>query len=171
MADLLKLTIPPDQSSYTAEKSIAEILRVQLQGGKGRYRRDILGATFIVKCQWKVSGDIFDYLNAHSRVFTSQVNPFLIDLFIEEQVLRNVKAWFVPKSFKLSNYDSYNTYTVSAQLEVIPPDYAIEDDLDLIEIVNEFGPYYREWLERLERLWKIVNIDYPVAMPVPPLYP
>jgi len=163
----LLLNLCPTESTYTAKHNTSGYLRVELEGGKGRYRKDILNPAMTVNCRWVVRKEYFDYLWAFYRVYLRNMAPFYVDLVLEEWGKVRVLADIIPDSFQFDAKQG-PTYTVTAQLEVQPPQYDAQADEDYITIINEFGPDYEKWLERL---WQIVNIKYPVAMPVPPLYP
>ena len=92
--------------------------------------------------------------------------PFHVDLILEEWGKVRVLANIIPDTFQLESKQG-PVYTVTAQLEVQAPEYDAQTDEDYIFIINEFGTDYQKWIDHL---WKIINIDYPLAMRVPPLY-
>jgi hypothetical protein len=162
----VRLILCPTESAYSTERSADGYLRTSLDGGMGRYRKDILGSSTLVNCRWVVTGIMFDYLWAFYRDYLRKIEPFHIELVLEEGARVRVLANVVPNSFKFGEKKG-GTHTVTAQLEVLAPEYDAQADEDMIWLIGEFGEDYELWVERL---WKIVNIDYPVAMPIPPLY-
>lgn len=157
------LALCPTESSYAARHTSSGYLRVGLEGGMGRYRKDILNSSTTVSCRWVVGQAYFDYLWAFYRTYLRTLEPFYIDLMLEEWGAVRVLAHIFPDSFNFESKQG-GTYTVTAQLEVQAPQYNPQDDEDYIYLISEFG-------EDFDWLWKIVNLQYPVAMPVPPLYP
>jgi len=114
----MKFLLTPENSSYSVEKSIEETMRAQLEGGAGRYRADILGASNLVNCSWILDGTQFTYFEAFYRsVAGNGALPFTIDLIINDAELREYTARFVPKTKKLTAQKGL-AYYVSAQLEV-----------------------------------------------------
>lgn len=161
------LNLCPTESRYSATRNTSGYLRVELDGGMGRYRKDILDPGTTVTCRWIVGQEHYNYLWAFYRVYCHKMIPFHIDLILEEWGKVRVLANIIPDSFRLDGKQG-QTYTVTAQLEVQAQQYNVQDDEDYIFILNELGLDFRKWLERL---WHTVNIDYPAALPVPPLYP
>ncbi|MDL2286223.1 hypothetical protein LJC24_02125 [Desulfococcaceae bacterium OttesenSCG-928-F15] len=163
----LLLDLCPTESTYATKHNTSGYLRVELEGGMGRYRKGIQNPATIVSCRWVLGENDFNRLWAFYRTWLRKVEPFEIDLILEEYGLVRVLANILPDTFQLEAKQG-PAHTITAQLEVQAPQYDAQDDEDYIYIINEFGPDYEEWTERL---WFIVNVDYPVAMPVPPLYP
>ena len=161
------LSVCPTESTYAAKHNTSGYLRVELEGGMGRYRKDILNPGTTVNCRWVVGRAYYDYLWAFYRTYLRKMEPFYIELVLEEWGNVRVLANIIPDSFQLESKQG-SAYTVTAQLEVQAPQYDAQTDEEYIWIINEFGPEYEKIIDRL---WRIVNIDYPVAMPVPPLYP
>lgn len=157
------LSVCPTESTYATKHNTSGYLRVELEGGMGRYRKDILNPGTTVNCRWVVRHAYFDYLWAFYRTYLRTMAPFYIDLVLEEWGNVRVLANIIPDSFQVEAKQG-STYTVTAQLEVQAPQYDPQDDEDYIYLINEFG-------EDLDWLWRIINIHYPIAMPVPPLYP
>lgn len=157
MAELMKMALCPAQASYAVEDNTAQTIRTQLDGGRGRYRRDILNSSALVDVRWVVTASGYDYLCAFKRVFEGEVEPFLIDLIIGEARLTECQAMIIPQSFRLEQV-SGPAYTVSAQLEVTPPEYSIDMDKAIIWLVSVFGP---EWLNWFNRLHYILHVRAP----------
>lgn len=161
MAQLRKLKYRPTQSTYSKEASASETVRVQLDGGQGRHRRDITRVSRFVQCRWIVNKSGYDYLSAFERVFSKNAEPFLINLIVEESALVECKAWFMPGTFKLSEQRG-NGYYCTAQLEVVTPLYDPQLDEDLLDLNDAFGEDWPYWCDRLDI---IVNVKLPEAMP------
>lgn len=160
-----KLTISPDQASYAVSDSSNEVVRVQLQGGAGRYRRDILNGSKIVNAVWTVGRDEYDYLQMFYRVMTYRAGePFSANLIIGENDLTKHECRFIPGSWQLQSQKGL-TYVVAAQLEVtaLPYDYIYEDSL--IAILSNYGSY-EEGLAIFAQLEQLTNVDLPNAFVV-----
>ena len=155
------LNLCPTESSYAAKHNASGYLRVELDGGMGRCRKDILNPGTTVDCRWVIRRGHFDYLWAFYRTYVRAMEPFYIDLVLEEYGMVRVLANIIPDTFHLAEKHG-TTYTVTAQLEVQAPQYDAQLDIDILDIVDELGAEYQEWVERL---WKIINIDYPVTLP------
>lgn len=152
----------PTQASYLVEDSASEVLRVQLDGGAARFRRDIIGVTKMVNCRWILGRGGYDYIRAFYRVFNDGARPFLIDLIVEESALIGCKTWFVPQSFRLAEQRG-NAYICTAQLEIEPPLYDPKVDGDILDLTDALGENWREWTDRLDA---IVNIRWPEVLAV-----
>lgn len=159
---MTKIMLAPNQASYAVQPSTDEYLRTQLDGGAGRYRRDILNATILVNVSWTVPSIGFDYLHAVHNVWVNRIEPFTIDLFINEEGFSNVLAWFVPGTFKYIESVRGQTYTVTAQLEIQPIERDLELDEDLLALWEEFE---EDWPYYLDQLQIIVNDMWPEGMP------
>lgn len=160
-----KLTIPPDQASYAVSDSSQEVIRVQLQGGAARYRRDILNSSKIVNVTWTADREEYDYLQMFYRVMTYRAGePFKIDLIIGESGLTEHDARFVPGSWQLQNQKGHS-YTVAAQLEVtaLQYDYLYEDAI--ITFLSAYGSY-SEGVDVINQFNQLVNIDLPSSIGV-----
>lgn len=155
----------PAQASYSASDSAASYKRVQLDGGAGRYRRDIIGVSRLVDVQWAVEAPAYYYIEAFYRSFCARPQPFMIMLAIDGLPLADCEAWFMPGSYSLSAKQG-GIYTISAQLEVIPPPRNAALDDWLISLASYFGP---GWEEYASRLHQIVNYSLPGVMPYPPV--
>ena len=157
-----KLIYLPSRASYAVEDSAAEVERTQLGGGAGRYRRDIIGVSKLVNCQWIVDRDGYDYLCRFHRAFNAQPGPFLADLVVAESLLIGCRAWFMPKSFRLSEIRG-QSYFCTAQLEVEPPAYDPQADADFLDVVELLGVQWAVWADRLNI---VVNHHLPGVFPL-----
>lgn len=153
---LIKLMLPPDQTSYTVTDG-AEVVSVDLDGGAARYRRDILGATSRVAVQWTAGVDEYKYLRGFYRGITiSGSLPFEIDLIVDANELTTHKAYFIPKSFALRQQQGL-TYIVGAELEIYPAD--ITDSLSaFVLLYNEFG---KTWAQYENIINEMMNVTIP----------
>lgn len=125
----MRFLITPESSSYAVERG-NEVVRVELDGGAGRYRADVLHSSFKVDCQWIFTRSQYDYAMAFFRTQTQRGSlPFEIELIIEDFDLGERTAYFIPGSFKLTGQRGL-AYFVSGTLEVLPeinPDETTED--------------------------------------------
>jgi hypothetical protein len=114
---MAKFRIPPDNASYSAERT-GEVLQVKLAGGASRFRKDIIDAAANVNCSWQFDVSQFNYFVAFYRTATLRGTvPFTIDLIIDSAAMVTRTARFVADSYKLTGQKGL-TYYVSAVLEV-----------------------------------------------------
>ena len=152
-----KLILLPDQISYSVN-SANEVLRIQLDGGRGRYRRNILNGSRIVNCQWTVSPENFQYLNVFYRYFVENSSEqFLVDLYLDDPILTEHKANFIPGSFSLSSQTGL-TFVVNTQIEVIPKPYDSDYTNTYFMMIDEYDSPEKA-IEILNLLERLVNID------------
>jgi len=153
-----KLIVSPDRASYSVTDG-TEVLRVELDGGAGRYRRDILGASYTVDVSWILRTTQYKYLRSFfTGILGRGSSPFLIDLIIDSSDLREYTAHFVPDSMKLTAQEG-EAYFVSAKLEVDqPPDY---DKGNFAIMCNGFG---FDWINVEDKLDHIVNDLWPEVL-------
>lgn len=135
---LTKFSLPPDSSAYSVTDG-KEVVATQLDGGAARYRRDILGATSTINCTWILGPQAYKYFRSFYKAITaSGSKPFLIDLILDEFVLTEHKAYFIPGSIQLTAQKGL-TYWVSAQLEAYPIQTDLQSEADFAGIYGEFG--------------------------------
>ena len=151
MAEAQKLILTPTQASYSVEDGLPGIIRTDLKGGPPRYRKDFEGTAPIVNVQWVVTKGGYDYLCAFKRVFEANVDPFLIDLIIGEAELRECSAKLIPQSFRLQTVTG-TAYTVTAQLDVTPPEYSLDDDMAYLWLFAIFNSGWEAWINRLHHI-------------------
>lgn len=154
--DKLKL-YPTD--AYSVASPQGEILRTDLDGGAGRYRADVIGATSMANVTFQLLADGFQYLWAFYRAKTGHgAEPFLIDLILDGQERQERTVRFMPGSLTLSGKTRDKFYTVTAQLEVeaLPAD----DDMDdsIVAVVDAAGG---DTLGYLNLFNIIVNLNWP----------
>jgi hypothetical protein len=133
------LNLPPDQASYVVTDG-KEVVYNQLEGGFGRYRRDILNSNSLVDLQWTVNRGGLDYLTDFFENITNSGSlPFTIFLYIDSGIaLTEQTAYFVPETFKISEGNGFS-FIVSAQLEIKPLEINEDEAFDYITVCNEFG--------------------------------
>lgn len=135
---LTKLTLAPDSSSYSVTDG-KEVVSVALDGGAGRYRRDILDASSSVSVVWICDREEYHYLRAFYRALLGKGSkPFLIDLILDDPLPAEHKAYFVPGSMVLTGQKGLSYY-VSAQLEVEPAEIDTEAETMFAALFSEFG--------------------------------
>lgn len=162
MTTLRELIIPPDQDGYSVEKSAESVIRIQLDGGAGRYRQDLFGVSDLVSCQWILDSSQYDYLQSFYRLHSSGSMPFMVNLIVDHAELKPYECRFVPNSFKLTGVKGL-AYFCAATLECTP----IEDtdtglDIDIVYLATMLGPDYAAHFTQAEAtLHKIVNIIMP----------
>lgn len=154
--DKLKL-YPTD--AYSVASPQGEILRTDLDGGAGRYRADVIGATSMANVTFQLLADGFQYLWAFYRAKTGHgAEPFLIDLILDGQERQERTVRFMPGSLTLSSKMRDKFYTVTAQLEIeaLPAD----DDMDdsIVAVVDAAGG---DTLGYLNLFNIIVNLNWP----------
>ena len=156
---LSKFIIPPDQASYAVTDG-KEVVYTQLDGGAGRFRRDILGATSRVVVQWTCNREKYKYVRSFYRgVTVSGSLPFEIDLYLDDPFeLTTHKAYFVPETMKLASQQGLQ-FVVTAELEV----YSAEDEDGgyYALFYNEFGEDNSKW-QLIVDFDTLINVDIPL---------
>lgn len=155
---MYKLALAPDQQQYATAEGTRQVYS-KLDGGLGRYRRDLLNGTYKVDVQWTVGDADFVYLNTFYRVVEG-VNPFLMDLILDAAVLTEHECRFIPGTFRLTSIKG-EQYTVRAQLEVRPAIADDEFDAGLVTTYESFGP---EGPQAYASLAYLVNVSMPANM-------
>lgn len=159
---LFKLDLTPDQDSYTLQRNRSEYTRVDLDGGVGRYRRDIVGASAKIAVKWSyLDSDDYTYICSFYRTFINTMQPFKMDLIIEDEGLVECICRIFPDTFRLPKVKAV-TYTVQATLEVEIPEYDPEIDYSYIFFRDALGKNWKKWLDKLQ---VITNDDLPKALP------
>lgn len=119
-----KLKIQPNQAGYSIERGNT-VLFQELEGGAGRYDRDIQRKSHTVNVSWTVNSAKYEYLQAFYMVWVQNPSEaFLADLIIDSSELAEYQCYF-RSPINLNNKVG-GTYTVGAVLEVlaIAPDVA-----------------------------------------------
>lgn len=159
-----KFIYPPQQANYAVQDG-QETISVQLEGGAGRYRKDILNSTSRVNVSWLFTAVGYEYFRAFYREQTAAntgAQPFLIDLLLDEALaLTEHTAYLIPGSVTLAGTKGLS-YVVQAQLEVIPKTYADGYFEAIIFLVEEFGDQAVEESDALfDALTKLITVDMP----------
>lgn len=137
---LKKLLLTPAESGYTVDDG-DETLSIKLDGGKARYRKDMLNATATVRVRWQCDRYEYEYLKAFYKGSASDTGatPFLLDLIIDEAFqLTEHTCYFIPGKFKLNRIRGH-LHEVQADLEVIPKTY-FDGYYDIIVLLYELFP-------------------------------
>lgn len=111
--------LPPSQSGYSVKKP-NEFIQVELDGGEARTRRDKIGATYTLRCQWECTPKQYTTLSGFFRDrLQSGVRIFRIPLLIDVPALVPYRARFLGEPEELAQNEGL-LHTVRATLEVIP---------------------------------------------------
>lgn len=159
---MIKLALKPQQGTYK-ERPGTETWRIDLDGGRGRYRRDIIGASSRVTVSFPLDQFEFEYFNRfYNSVAKNCSLPFLIDLVLDDVVPSEYVAYFIPGTLEKSIAGGPNHVAV-VDLEVIPNANDEIFDTTFVLLYNEFGA--EGIVPALDLLAEIVNVDLPEAMP------
>lgn len=154
-----KMSIPPDQSGYAVTPG-SGTKRTELDGGLGRYRRDILNQSSLVNCSWTVNREEYNYLMAFFRINEKNGGDgFYVDLILDTQEPTEYIAHIVPGSWSLTQQRGTG-YTVAAQLEVEAIEHDYEYDQSLIDIYEAYGSAEKAIIA-MNLLHKLVHYDLP----------
>jgi hypothetical protein len=147
---MAKLPISPERASYTAQDG-QEFIRVQLDGGRGFYRKTKEKATARVQVQWALREIEYAVLRAFFRNETLRGSTtFTMDLILEDNELAELTCNFIaPPSLSGISGD---VYYVSAELEVTPPAENTEADDSLLMMYGLYGDGLEAWLNIFARL-------------------
>ena len=157
---LEKLNMTPAQDAYSMADG-DEVLYQQLEGGGPRLRKDIENSFNRVNVQWDTTQAGYKYLRAFFITATKKgALPFLIDLIIDEAILTEHEANFVPNTFRLSGVQGSNAFTVNAALDVKP--IAPDDEYNQT-IIDIYGAYdsFDAANSAIEQLDILTNTDLP----------
>jgi hypothetical protein len=154
-----KLVLVPEAEGYTYLEPEADVIRVAVDGGPGRYRRDMEGNTRQVSVTWKVNPYGYAYLQKFYRTRLAAGSlPFLCDLVGEEgEGPQEHVCSFIPGTFGLTA-QSGMLYVVAATLEVTPLQPEAEYDETYMAAYEETAGEVEEFLAALEYA---VNIKFP----------
>ncbi len=116
----MRLLVVPEADSYTLNfPKHAE--RAELEGGLGRYRRDILNGSVRISPTWILDPTEYNYFMAFYReetVYGSE--PFEMYLIVNSTTQVECTCNIIPGTVKLASQRGL-AYTVSCELEVVPP--------------------------------------------------
>lgn len=156
---LIKLTLAPDQAGYAVRDGI-EVVSAKLDGGAGRYRRDIVGANATVNVQWRVNPVEFRYLKSFYNLLTGKgVGTFLLDLYLDREELTEHECHFIPGSFRLSGQRG-KQFTITAQLEAKPVKLTEEEE----EAERIWATLYGELGEDFESLFPPIENEIDIII-------
>lgn len=111
--------IPPSQQSYRVKKP-TEFIQVDLRGGEARTRRDKIGATYTVDCQWELTPDQYTTISGFFRDrLQGGVRVFRIPLKVDVPALVQYRARLLGETEELAANEGL-LHVVRARLEVIP---------------------------------------------------
>lgn len=151
MATFYKMTLCPNQSGYSGTVNYGK-LRIQLEGGRSRFRQEYRNQANTVNVSWMTDKNGYDYLVAFRSLYSKQSNPFLIDLILDDSELVEYKADFIG-ALNLTKVEGLS-YTVTTELEVSAKRRSNDSDevivLGVLDLVNP--------------LEKLVNVDLPNAL-------
>lgn len=160
---MYKLQLSPDSATYTVTDG-NEVAYTNLDGGAGRYRRDVLNSSSIVTCQWTLNRDDYQYMRAFYRSGVESGSlPFLIDLVLDMPYQQEFEVYFIPNSMKLVEQSGY-MYKVAANLEVIPIAADTDYDLGTVTLYSIYNSI--EEPEIFSLLAHLVNVDMPLYIGV-----
>lgn len=156
----IKFNFTPDQAGYSF-RDRQETVSIALDGGLAKYRRDILGAATMVQVQWTLSESEYDYFRAFYKSITlSGSVPFLIDLAIDDAVIEEYTAYFVPESIRVISAGGLYMQ-VTAELEVESKDRNADEDVYKVILFNEYGEDYVTLFPPDESdIDQIINVDF-----------
>lgn len=138
----MRLLLTPDSAGYSAAFA-EETIRTELDGGRGRYRRDILNGSDRVTAQWILNREEYDYFMAFYRSVTHRgATTFQLELVVDTHALGERDVNFIPGSVQLSGQSGLS-YTVTAELEVHAAENPTEeaDDLAVVSAYNAAQGY------------------------------
>lgn len=159
---LSKFQILPEEARYTVTDG-EETVRSKLDGGKGRYRADILNSTSKVTVSWVFRPSQFSYFRSFYKGASAArgATPFLIDLILDEGTSPvEHTAYFVPNKVKLRKVRG-ESYEVTAELEVIPVTYESGYHDAIVWIYETYGEDQTTLTTLLDQLEQLVNTDIP----------
>lgn len=156
-----KIKLTPTQASYSVEYGQTAV-DTQFQSGRARYRRDVINPNHTVNVRWIVDPLGLQYLRSFfNTTLKGGSLPFLIDLILDGGDLTEHEAHFIPGTLKDGEV-SGNLSFVTAQLEAVPLPVDDEANDSLVMLYEEYGGDAGTILDLLE---KLVNIDFPAAIP------
>lgn len=111
--------IPPSQQAYSVKQG-TEFIQVELEGGESRTRRDKIGATNTVRCQWELTPKEYAAVwNFFNNRLQGGVRVFRIPLLIDAPVRVLYRARILGEMQELGQTEGL-LHVIRATLEVIP---------------------------------------------------
>jgi hypothetical protein len=147
-----KMVLRPDADGYS-ETEGEEVIRVDLDGGAGRYRTDKVGAAKTVTVKWTMNPTQYQYWRAFYATRTKNgALPFLCDLVSEDgsEPVEHT-CHFLPGSVTKPLQQGL-TYVQAATLEVVPNARNKEADEALLDLYDIYGGGLGALLASLGRL-------------------
>lgn len=158
---MVRLEIPLSSDTYTVGKSADELIRVQLDGGAGRYAKDLFGISDIVSCSFICPDSDFNYLKNFYNGSVATGESFLMSLMIDGFELADYECRFMPNTFTVTGTRGLTTF-VSATVEAIRYTEPSVTDSDIWALISEFGRDYETQFPIYEDILNtIVNINLP----------
>ena len=157
-----KIALQPAQASYKVIPG-NEVISNKLAGGRGRYRRDLIGATATVSVRWplQVAGELQYFWAFYYNIINHGSLPFLADLVIDRQALTTHVCNIIPETIGVVNIGGPN-YEVYADLEVEPAERNDDFDFGLVLAYEAWGDRAEATILSLER---VVNVVLPGSLP------
>lgn len=119
------LELAPDEANYSAEPG-TEVARVQHDGPAGVYRRSVLNSARRVTLLWYCTAEEYALLQqAYLAWVFAGGQAFVMELLLQSPDLVAHTCSFIPGSFRMTAVQE-ETYTVQAELEVLPTPYDVE---------------------------------------------
>lgn len=153
---LRKLALRPDSDGYSDSEG-EDVIRVELEGGVGRYRRDKIGSSLRVNVRWTLNRTQYQYWRAFFVTQTQKGSlPFLCDLVGEDGLgpAEHVCS-FIPGSVGKPGQSGL-TYVQQATLEVKPLAHDAETDEDIMVAFEVLGETSSDVFLALERLCLVI---------------
>ena len=120
-SSLEKLPLRPEKSSYSFNHAINTIT-TNFTEGLTHSRTSYKNNVYTVQVEWHFSAEEYAYFQAFYQLYTAYgINPFLIDLIIDESEVQEFTVKFVPDTLEISEPGQY-AFIVNAELEVYPID-------------------------------------------------
>lgn len=141
----MRFLLQPESDSYSLTFG-TEARREDLDGGRGRYRADIINASKIIEATFSLNPEQYDYMMAfYRRQALYGAEPFTMFLIVDATELVECTVHFIPGSMKLGQQRGLS-YIVGVTLEVLTPFNAAQDDEDddVIEAFNTANGYTPE---------------------------
>ncbi len=152
------LAVAPEGSAYTVVDG-TEVIQNKLDGGRSRFRLDILKSSKTVTVQWILDPIEYSWINAFYRDSVKNAStPFLMELVVDEGTLTTHECYFIPGTKQLVAQAGL-AYTVSANLEVKPVEYDPDTDDLFIALGEEFGPGNVPYVTGI--VDNIINFEFP----------
>lgn len=157
-----KMVLRPDSSSYSSQDGDG-VVRSSLNGGRGRYRRDKLGASKTVNASWTLTPVQYQYWRAFFVTGTKEGSlPFLCDLVGEDGCgPAEHECYFMPGSVSLPTQQGL-MYVQRAVLEVKPLAHNSVLDDSIMDVFEASDGHPDKWFNIFD--W-LVNTKLPEALP------